>query len=134
MGRRRHRAGSRRCGLRPLSPPSPPMSKRDTHQGQVPTLSPLFGGPDKKPRFLDKDVVTVGRARGCDITLDANEVSAIHCIFYRAATGYRIRDCGSRTGTRLNGDAVKNSLMADGDVLQIGPFSFEVKLPTRTPA
>ena len=78
------------------------MSKRDTHQGQVPTLSPLFGGPDKKPRFLDKDVVTVGRARGCDITLDANEVSAIHCIFYRAATGYRIRDCGSRTGTRTH--------------------------------
>lgn len=103
--------------------------KRDSHSGLVPALSPLFGGPDKKPRSLDKDVMAVGRARGCDITLDATEVSAIHCIFYRAVSGFRVRDCGSRTGTRLNGTAVKNSLLTDGDVLQIGPFSFEVKLP-----
>ena len=103
--------------------------KRSSHSGEVPTLVPLFGGPDKKPRLLDKDVVAVGRARGCDITLDANEVSAIHCIFYRGVAGCRVRDCGSRTGTRLNGTAVKNSPLADGDVLQIGPFSFELKLP-----
>ncbi|GEM_PF-3423436 len=105
------------------------MQKRDSNHGPVPTLAPLFGGPDKKPRLLDKDVMAVGRARGCDITLDANEVSAIHCIFYRAAAGFRIRDCGSRTGTRLNGNAVRNSHLTDGDVLQIGPFSFEVKIP-----
>ena len=103
--------------------------KRDTHHAPVPTLAPLFGGSDKKPRLLDKDVLAVGRARGCDITLDANEVSAIHGLFYRSASGWRVRDCGSRTGTRLNGNAVKNSPLADGDVLQIGPFSFEVKVP-----
>lgn len=103
--------------------------KRDSHPDLFPRLLPLFGGIDKKPRFLDKDVMAVGRARGCDITLDANEVSAIHCLFYRAVSGFRVRDSGSRTGTRLNGSAVKNSAMADGDVLQIGPFSFEVKLP-----
>lgn len=103
--------------------------KRDSQHGLCPTLAPLFGGPDKKARLLDKEVVAVGRARGCDIMLDAAEVSAIHCIFYRAAVGVRVRDCGSRTGTRLNGNAVKNAALTDGDILQIGPFSFELKLP-----
>src|SRR5262245_26324359 len=107
--------------------------KRETQYGMVPTLSPLFGGPDKKPRALDKEVMTVGRARGCDITLDANEVSAVHCIFFRSDIGYRLRDCGSRTGTRLNGNAVKNAPVANGDVLQIGPFRFEIKLPEGVP-
>ena len=108
-------------------------SKRDTHQENVPSLTPLFGA-DKKRRYLDKDVMSFGRARGCDITLDAGDVSAIHCIFYRAPAGYRIRDCGSRTGTRLNGDAVKNSLVTDGDVLQVGQFSFEIRLPEKLAA
>jgi hypothetical protein len=103
--------------------------RRDSHPDQFPRLVPLFGGVDKKPRFLDKDVMGVGRARGCDIMLDATEVSAVHCLFYRSPGGFRIRDCGSRTGTRLNGMAVKNAPIADGDVLQVGPFSFEVKLP-----
>ncbi len=108
--------------------------KRDSHPGLCPTLAPLFGGPDKKLRFLDKDVVAVGRARGCDITLEANEVSAIHCIFYRAPLGMRVRDCGSRTGTRVNGNPVKNAALTDGDILQIGPFSFELKIPAELAA
>src|SRR5262245_32521682 len=110
------------------------LPKRETQSGQAPVLAPLFGS-DKKPRHLDKEVASIGRARGCDITLDANEVSAVHCIFFRSmAGGFRIRDCGSRTGTRLNGANVKNSRVADGDVLQIGPFSFEIRLPATTPA
>src|SRR5262245_11661140 len=113
-----------------LTPRVRAMPKRETQHGQVPSLSPRFGGADKKPRFLDKEAMSIGRARGCDIALDANEVSAVHCLFYRsAAGGFRIRDCGSRTGTRLNGAAVKNAPLADGDMLQIGPFSFEVKVP-----
>ena len=49
--------------------------KRESFHGQCPSLTPLTG-PDKKLRYLDKEVHAVGRARGCDILLDANEVSA----------------------------------------------------------
>ncbi|MBI3408100.1 MAG: FHA domain-containing protein [Planctomycetes bacterium] len=94
-----------------------------------PTLVPMHGGLDKKPRFLDRDVITVGRARGCDIGLDAADVSTLHCVVYRARDGMRLRDCGSRTGTRLNGVPVKNNLLCDGDVVQMGPFSFVVQIP-----
>lgn len=92
-------------------------------------LVPMHGNLDKKPRAIDRDVSTIGRARGCDLRLDAAEISTMHCIVYRTTTGYRVRDCGSRTGTRVNGLGVKNSELHDSDVLQLGPFSFEIRIP-----
>jgi pSer/pThr/pTyr-binding forkhead associated (FHA) protein len=108
------------------------LPRRDSKPLEYAALLPMFGGMEKKPRFLDREVITLGRARGSDICLDGNEVSALHCIIYRAADGYRVRDCGSRTGTRVNGQAAKNGLLGNGDVLQIGPFSFEVRIPNGT--
>ncbi|MCS7046776.1 MAG: FHA domain-containing protein, partial [Gemmataceae bacterium] len=84
--------------------------KRDSHPDLWPSLVPVHGGPDKKPRLLDKDVIALGRARGCDVLLDAAEISAVHCLFYRSSTGWRVRDCGSRTGLRINGTSVKCAL------------------------
>ncbi|MFO0866591.1 MAG: FHA domain-containing protein [Gemmataceae bacterium] len=92
-------------------------------------MIPLFGGTDRKSRPLDREVVTLGRARGSDFCLDANEVSALHCVIYRSSDGFRVRDCGSRTGTRVNGNPIKNAVLNNGDVLNIGPFSFEMRVP-----
>src|SRR5262249_14950637 len=91
------------------------LPRRDAKPLDQPALLPMFGGMEKNPRFLDREVVTMGRARGSDFCLDGNEVSALHCIIYRAADGFRVRDCGSRTGTRVNGQTTKNSLLANGD-------------------
>src|SRR4051794_21299069 len=109
---------------------TPPMNtRRDGLPPHLPALVPLHGNSDKKPRPLDRDTTTVGRARGCDLCLDANDVSTIHCVIYRTPEGYRVRDCHSRTGTRINGEAMRSSPLQDGDVLNIGPFSFEVRVP-----
>jgi pSer/pThr/pTyr-binding forkhead associated (FHA) protein len=105
------------------------LPRRDSKPLEFPALLPMFGGMEKKLRFLDREVITLGRARGSDICLDGSEVSALHTIIYRSADGYHVRDCGSRTGTRVNGHGVKNVLIGNGDVLQIGPFSFEVRIP-----
>lgn len=105
------------------------LPRRDSKPTDAPALLPMFGGTEKKPRLLDREVITMGRARGSDFCLDGNEVSALHCIIFRAIDGFRVRDCGSRTGTRVNGQGVKNALLGNGDVLQIGPFSFEVRIP-----
>lgn len=106
------------------------MIKREAGPAQA-ALVPLFGGLDKKPRPLERDVISVGRARGCDIILEAPDVSTLHCLIYRTPEGFRIRDCGSRTGTRVNGGPVRNQLLADEDVLHLGPFSFQLHLPER---
>ena len=69
-------------------------------------------------------------ARGCDVGLDAADVSNLHCVIARTADGcFRLRDCNSRAGTKINGDSVKSTALRDGDVLQVGPFCFTVQIP-----
>ncbi|HZZ80621.1 MAG TPA: FHA domain-containing protein [Gemmataceae bacterium] len=102
--------------------------RRDVILNQ-PALIPIAGNFDRKPRTLDRDVTTIGRARGTDLCLEANEISTLHCIVYRCPDGYRIRDCNSRCGTRINGESVKNGLLRDADIVNLGPFSFEFRLP-----
>src|SRR5881398_572855 len=77
-----------------MEPPAM-LPRRETKPLEYAALAPMFGGIEKKPRLLDREVVTLGRARGSDICLDGNEVSALHCIIFRAFDGYRVRDCGS---------------------------------------
>lgn len=105
-------------------------SRRDTLL-EHPALIPIAGHCDRKPRFLDREVTTIGRARGSDLCLEANEISTLHCIIYRSADGFRIRDCNSRWGTRINGHAVKTGTLHDGDIVNLGPFAFEFRLPPR---
>jgi pSer/pThr/pTyr-binding forkhead associated (FHA) protein len=99
-----------------------------------PALIPIAGNYDKKPRSLDRDVTTIGRARGSDLCLEANEISVLHCIIYRTADGYRVRDCNSRCGTRVNGESVKTHLLHDTDIINLGPFSFEFCFPKTAPS
>src|SRR5476651_666153 len=94
-----------------------------------PALIPVAGNCDRKPRILDREVTTIGRARGSDLCLEANEISTLHCIIYRSADGYRIRDCNSRCGTRINGESVKIGVLHDADIVNLGPISFEFRLP-----
>ncbi len=95
-----------------------------------PALIPIAGCHDKRPRALDRDVTTIGRARGTDFCMEANEISTLHCVIFRTPEGYRIRDCNSRCGTRINGESIKNSLLRDGDIINLGPFSLEFRVPT----
>src|SRR5688572_3684816 len=92
-------------------------------------LIPVAGHYDKKPRSIDRWVTTRGRAGGADLCQEANEISTLHCIIYRTAEGFRIRDCNSRCGTRINGESIKSSVLHDADIVNIGPFSFEFRVP-----
>src|SRR5207244_177842 len=93
-----------------------------------PALLVQHGNTAQKHRPLDRAGVTLGQARGCDIELDAPEVSSIHCIITRGLDGLYIRDCSSRMGTRVNGERIKEGYLHDADILQVGPFSFQVYL------
>ena len=89
---------------------------------------------EQKTFFLNKNAITVGRARGCDVSLDSDDVSAIHCVICRSTGFYEVRDCNSRTGIRVNGDEVTEGVLHDGDILLIGMFSFQVALPDKKSA
>lgn len=105
------------------------MTQRRESALNAPALVPIAGNIDRKARVLDRDVTTIGRARGSDLCMEANEISILHCVIYRTIDGFRIRDCNSRCGTRVNGENVRNSRLQDGDIVNLGPFSFEFRLP-----
>jgi pSer/pThr/pTyr-binding forkhead associated (FHA) protein len=94
-----------------------------------PALLVQHGNTAQKQRPIDRAAITLGQARGCDIELDAPEVSSIHCVITRGPDGLYIRDCNSRMGTRINGERIKESYLHDSDILQVGPFSFQVYVP-----
>jgi pSer/pThr/pTyr-binding forkhead associated (FHA) protein len=88
-----------------------------------------YGNTPHRQRPLEGDLIVVGRGRGCDLALSGPDIAEIHCILVNGLGGWRIRDCGSRTGTRVNGQVVKEAPLTDSDLLQIGAFLFEVQLP-----
>jgi pSer/pThr/pTyr-binding forkhead associated (FHA) protein len=107
------------------------MASHHDHEfdASKPALVLLYGNTSKKHRALDRDVILVGRARGCDLGLEAADVSSIHCVITRHGSGFAVRDCQSRSGTKVNGNLVRETVLHDGDLLQLGPFSFRVHLP-----
>jgi hypothetical protein len=91
-------------------------------------LTVVYGATKRKHRPLRGDVVVVGRSANCDIGLISHEVAPVHCVLLHMADGWRIRDCSGRA-TRINGRAVHEVRLKDGDVVQVGAFSLEIHLP-----
>jgi len=72
--------------------------------------------------------ITIGRSDVCDISLDGETVSRVHCEIRRIIGGYLIED-RSRNGTFLNGSRILESPLRDGDRIRIGKHLIEVELP-----
>lgn len=115
--------GRLRCKIAELR-----MATKDNDPA-LPRLALLYGSLEKRTWTLARDAITIGRARGCDIPLEAPDVSSLHCLVWRHQGGLSVRDCGSRAGTHLNGDRIVEATLHDRDILQIGPFSFMISVP-----
>lgn len=101
----------------------------DTGSSADPALVVTFGSTSNRRRPINRLTTVVGRARGCDVGLEAPDVSYVHCLITRSPDGLVLRDCKSRSGTLLNHKPVNESSLADGDLIQIGPFCFKVSIP-----
>jgi serine phosphatase RsbU (regulator of sigma subunit) len=66
----------------------------------------------------------LGRAVGAHVLLESTAVSRQHAEIARdpASGRWRLRDLGSRNGTLVNGLAVRDHLLAPGDIIRIGSF------------
>jgi EAL domain-containing protein (putative c-di-GMP-specific phosphodiesterase class I) len=68
----------------------------------------------------------IGRAAGLELSLQSSHVSKTHAEIYSDGLTLRVRDLGSRNGTFLNREPVKDSVLHDGDVLHVGDYEFRV--------
>ena len=71
---------------------------------------------------LEGDRITIGRERGRDVQLLHRAVSRKHAMVTREPDGVLLTDCGSHTGTFVNGEPVTKRKIAANDEIRIGPF------------
>jgi hypothetical protein len=86
---------------------------------------------------IKTDSWTLGRAEDCDIVISDRQVSRYHARIERDASGYLLRDLGSKNGTYVNDELLRGQpyRLQDGDeielatVIQLGFVSGEATLP-----
>jgi hypothetical protein len=74
----------------------------------------------KRVHELTDDAATVGRATTNTIQIESPGTSREHCKFEKTDAGYRVTDCGSRNGTKVNGTKVESHDLRPGDVVAVG--------------
>ena len=78
------------------------------------------------PLILNKDGLVIGRLQSCDITLNHPSVSRIHAGINRVGNQYFLINLSVSNSLTLNGrtlQAEQVDALADGDVIQVGPFA-----------
>ena len=89
----------------------------------VDTLSIVSGSRTSESIELTLEVSSVGRHEDSIIFLDDVSVSRHHGLFTRTASGrITVRDLNSLNGTYVNGARVDESVLRNGDEIQIGKF------------
>lgn len=66
----------------------------------------------------------LGRLPNCDIVLEDRGVSRAHARVWRDAGQWYVKDLGSRAGVRVNGNAVTEHALGEGDRIDLGPVRF----------
>ena len=77
---------------------------------------------------LTGSMLTIGRTAENDIALPSKMVSRHHARLLIGPTGIIVEDAGSTNGCFVNGEQVKQHLMHDNDVLELGDLRYRLRL------
>ena len=69
----------------------------------------------------------IGRSVKADIRVVEATVSRRHARLTHGTEGFVIADLGSENGTLVNGERIEERVLADGDLIRIGPAEFEFR-------
>jgi diguanylate cyclase (GGDEF)-like protein len=83
-------------------------------------------GPGLGRRFsFGLNTITLGRDAHCSLPIPDGSVSRMHTVIEPRSDGtYHLSDLNSRNGTYVNGKKVSESLLNDGDYVQLGQCVF----------
>ncbi|MCI0337201.1 MAG: FHA domain-containing protein [Acidobacteria bacterium] len=74
------------------------------------------------PVEIESEGLTIGRLSGNDLALNHPTVSRTHAGIKEINGDYWIFNLSEANGTLLNGELIEQTPLADGDLIQIGPF------------
>src|SRR5436190_23108565 len=75
---------------------------------------------------IDSEGLSIGRLITNDLALNHPAVSRVHAGIKQLGKDYWIYNLSESNGTLLNGELVDRTPLAEGDVVQIGPFQLQV--------
>src|SRR5687767_3404721 len=84
---------------------------------------------DQQTREFDQDGIYLGRLNTCEVVLNHESVSRIHAGINFADARYVLINLSSANVLTLNGRRLKPQkadVLADGDTIQIGPFTISI--------
>ena len=114
----------------PVAAPAPPRPGRVAiGGGKPPGRLKVLEPAERRGRTYELgDELTVGRAGGCQVTLEGdNYVSQLHARVFRRDGQFYVEDLGSTNGTYLNRKKVTAPIaIRKGDRLQIGKTVMEL--------
>jgi pSer/pThr/pTyr-binding forkhead associated (FHA) protein len=123
-GRRQRRRGAPAAAATPA--PSPPRGRKA--RGSPTELVAVEPADQVGRRYPLGDEITVGRAAGCQVTVDDTYVSQLHARVFTRDAQLFVEDLGSTNGTYLNRVKVAGPMvMQKGDRLQVGNTVLEVR-------
>lgn len=109
------------------APPPKPGRRTRARERKPPLLRVLEPAELAGREFALGDELTVGRAAGCQITLDDTYASQIHARIFTRDRQLYVEDLGSTNGTYLNRRKVAAPMVVSrGDQIQIGSTVMEV--------
>jgi hypothetical protein len=74
------------------------------------------------PVEIESEGLTIGRLAGNDLALNHPTVSRTHAGIKEINGDYWVFNLSEANGTLLNGELIEQTPLADGDLIQIGPF------------
>jgi pSer/pThr/pTyr-binding forkhead associated (FHA) protein len=81
------------------------------------------------PIIIVEDLTLVGRHREyCDVVIDSNSISKLHCVIVKTDGLLFVRDLGSTNGTKVNGQRITRGALLPGDELAFAKEIFVVFL------
>jgi pSer/pThr/pTyr-binding forkhead associated (FHA) protein len=80
---------------------------------------------------MEKTELKLGRGAECDIVLDGDTVSRVHCRILRLGNLFLIEDT-SRNGTYVNGKRIEQAQLNDRDQVRVGQNLLVVDIATQT--
>ena len=98
------------------------------------SLVPMSAGGSGKPIVCRRCVTLLGSRKGCKIVLKRKTVAPAHVAIVNTGAHVYAVDLVTKHGTQLNGLKMEHEELHDGDMLQIGAWSFRVDIanPTRS--
>ena len=91
-------------------------------------LEPRNGDAGSVVQTLGLRPVSIGADAACDVQLTGSGISKKHVEISMTRAGFQVRDLAGSKVVKVNGEAISERVLVDGDTLSVGPAQFGFRL------